>query len=231
MLEIPREYGSQDVYYDDVYPHVVGIQTKGIFSFLARYPHKVMESPFKSNIEQSILEVGFGSGEHLPFVKDNYFRYVALDKSEKMLDRSLHGDQRLEKVIGDAQMLPFPANTFDRVVATCLLAHLDNPEVALREWARVLKNHGIMTIYLPAEPGLALRTFRLFFSRSKAESLGYKGYELFIARDHKRSLHNLLVIIREVFGTEAVKIVRRPFPFTGWYLNLFYVVHVKVEKR
>lgn len=47
---------------------------------------------------------------------------------------------------GDALNIPFPDNTFDMVTCQTLLIHLQNPDIALREFIRVLKPNGILLI-------------------------------------------------------------------------------------
>jgi hypothetical protein len=44
-----------------------------------RILHELIEKPFKSNARLSILEVGGGAGEHLPFVVDDFKNYLMTD--------------------------------------------------------------------------------------------------------------------------------------------------------
>jgi len=78
----------------------------------------------------------------------------------------------------DAVSLPFPDQCFDRVIATCLIAHLKDPEVALTEWRRVLRKGGELTMYVPCELGFSLRLFRKLFLAPKAKRLGFQGLNL-----------------------------------------------------
>ena len=48
----------------------------------------------------------------------------------------------------DASALPFPDANFDLVVANHMLYHLDNPEAAVREFARVLRPDGQLRVSL-----------------------------------------------------------------------------------
>ena len=60
----------------------------------------------------------------------------------------------------DARRLPFPDATFDLVVSAHMLEHLDEPEAALREMARVLRP-GAPLVIVAARGGLANGMIRL----------------------------------------------------------------------
>jgi len=220
--------GNVDVYYKEFYSKMMGHGSDGILSLLWKYPHMVMEKPFKSNSGLRILELGFGEGEHLGFVTSNYSEYIATDIDSERLDRireSLPDRVTLQKC--NASSIPFADESFDRVIATCLIAHLANPEESLREWRRVLKPGGRLTIYVPCEPGFALRLFRRLFTAPKAKRLGFEGFNLYIARDHINDSFRILNLAAEVFREDRFKQVFRPFVFRSWYLNLFCVVQVE----
>lgn len=222
--------GNVDVYYKEFYSRMMGHEADGILSILWKYPHLLMEKPFKNNKGMKILELGCGEGEHIDFVKPNYESYLATDLDEIRLDR-IKGKLPQNAITSacNAEKLPFPDETFDRVIATCLLAHLSDPEGALREWRRVTKIGGALTIYIPCEPGFSLRLFRKLFTAPKAKKLGFEGFNLYISRDHRNDAFRLLNIAKEVFGEDRLKYVFRPFVVRSWYLNLFSLLQVKRE--
>ena len=51
---------------------------------------------------------------------------------------------------GDATALPFNDNTFDRIIASEVLEHIKEDEVALKELFRVLKPNGRIAVTIPA---------------------------------------------------------------------------------
>ncbi|HEY2458992.1 MAG TPA: class I SAM-dependent methyltransferase [Candidatus Acidoferrum sp.] len=51
------------------------------------------------------------------------------------------------RVCGNVNQLPFSANSFDVIYARWLVEHLENPEVALREFHRVLKPGGRLALF------------------------------------------------------------------------------------
>jgi ubiquinone/menaquinone biosynthesis C-methylase UbiE len=206
---------------------MIGHDASGILKILWQYPHKRMESKFKSNSGLRILEVGAGEGEHAEFVKPDYAEYFATDIDESRLQKLVARNlPNLSVAKVDAEKTKFPDNYFDRIIATCLLAHMLKPEETLEEWRRILKPGGALTIYIPCEPGLALKMFRRFFTKPKAERMGYKGYDLFIARDHINSADKLCTLINHVFQSEHIKLEFSPFPIKSWYVNLFLIVQI-----
>lgn len=220
--------GNVEVYYKEFYSKMMGHEAGGILSFLWKYPHRLMERPFKSNLNLSILELGYGEGEHIGFVRDDFSSYLATDIDEERLGRV---SQNVPKNVSfkqcDAEKLPFENQVFDRVIATCLLAHLSDPEGALREWRRVTKVGGHITVYIPCEPGFSLRLFRKLITAPKARKLGFEGFNLYISRDHRNDAFRSLNIASEVFGEDKVKYVFRPFFIRSWYLNLFSLLQIR----
>jgi SAM-dependent methyltransferase len=53
-------------------------------------------------------------------------------------------------VNGDAVGLPFPDNTFDRIIAAEVLEHIPDDQAAMAELARVLKPGGTLAVTVPA---------------------------------------------------------------------------------
>ncbi len=82
-----------------------------------------------------------------------------------------------------AEALPFADGSFEAVVAQHLVEHLPDPQQALREWRRVLKQGGTLVIVTPnaaypdpchfADPGHA-SLFTLATLRSALEGAGFQ---------------------------------------------------------
>ena len=207
---------------------MIGQDATGILRFLWQYPHKRMEKKFKSNTGLRILELGAGEGEHIDFVAPDYADYIATDLDSERLERlSSRNIKNLRVESVDAACTPYADQYFDRLIATCLLAHMLKPEETLQEWRRIIKPGGSLTIYIPCEPGLALKTFRKIFTKPKAERMGYEGYDLFIARDHINSTDKLCTLIAHVFREDKFQLIFSPLPIKSWYLNLFLIVQIE----
>ncbi|MGX6608527.1 class I SAM-dependent methyltransferase [Micromonosporaceae bacterium Da 78-11] len=106
----------------------------------------------------TVLEVGAGTGElwrHVSPDRPNRTDVpplTAFSPAPTLTDFSPAMCARLSEIPGarvlrcDAARLPFPAGSFDTVIANHMLYHLDDPEAALREFARVLRPGGTVAI-------------------------------------------------------------------------------------
>ena len=92
-----------------------------------------------------VLEVGVGTGKNMPYYPHGV-HVTAIDLSERMLSRarkranSLGLDVDLRQM--DAQALPFPADSFDAIVASFVFCSVPDPVAGLRELGRVCKPDG-----------------------------------------------------------------------------------------
>jgi len=109
---------------------------------------KVLTSQFpdKAKDELRILDIGTGPG-FFPMILAEAGYYVdAVDYTEGMLEKAKENAGDLCRNIHfqrmDAQALEFPDNTFDVVISRNLTWNLEHPEVAYKEWTRVLKPGG-----------------------------------------------------------------------------------------
>ncbi len=109
-----------------------------------------------------ILDMGAGAGRHAFEAYRRGARIVALDSSSAELKdvSAMFGamDQGGEApaggmavaVNGDARTLPFPDATFDRIITSEVLEHIDEDVMALDELVRVLKPGGTLAATVPA---------------------------------------------------------------------------------
>ena len=92
--------------------------------------------------KMSILDVGCGPGYVSAAVTGRGALPIGLDFAAEMIALARKMFPGIEFREGDAQNLPFPDATFDRVAANFALLHLANPERAMAEAMRVLKPGG-----------------------------------------------------------------------------------------
>lgn len=92
-----------------------------------------------------VLDVGCGTGTVIELLHEKYpdAHYVGLDLTPDMIAvaqaKSLNG---CGFVVGDAEDLPFPANSFDAVLSSNSFHHYPNPEKFFAGVARVLRPGG-----------------------------------------------------------------------------------------
>ncbi|HYG75398.1 MAG TPA: methyltransferase domain-containing protein [Planctomycetota bacterium] len=161
--------------------------------------------------EHRILDVGCGAGYILSKLP-GAFRH-GLDISTFMVKRAqerLGNDATI--VQGDAEKLPYPDASFDRVIASSLLSHVLHPEQVVRELRRVVTPNGRVVISVCDEDQI---------ERGMAwmNSLGALG-RLFVGSESQPKVYNVeyhlqkfsLPRLREVVGTTLKEIAVRRVP-------------------
>ncbi|HZP97609.1 MAG TPA: ubiquinone/menaquinone biosynthesis methyltransferase [Candidatus Limnocylindria bacterium] len=120
------------------------------------------------------LDVGVGTGDlafDLLAASDATARVVGIDLSEGMLAAvraraaGSAAGPRFEARAGDAQALPFPDASFDRVTAGFAVRNFGDLDAGLREMRRVLRPAGravILELSTPPDP-LVRALFRFYF--------------------------------------------------------------------
>jgi phosphatidylethanolamine/phosphatidyl-N-methylethanolamine N-methyltransferase len=181
------------------------------------------------------LELGSGSGEHLPFVKEiPKYEYVCLDlvlpRTEKYLKASHIQLQAVVKFIqGNAEDLRFESNSFEKVTATCLLHHVSDPLAVLIEARRVTKIGGEIIFVIPTDPGVLNQIIKRAISYRRLRKLSSYKPELILALDHINHVGGLLELCKFVFQNDELEIDYIPFRIKSWNLNL--IARVRVIKR
>jgi SAM-dependent methyltransferase len=110
-------------------------------------PEEYFEQRFREMVRPSdlVLDAGCGNGKYSAgkYSDTRGYKVVGLDNVESVRHNSIldYG------VCGDVNALPFGAASFDVVYGRWLVEHLQNPMVALREFHRVLKPGGRLTLF------------------------------------------------------------------------------------
>jgi SAM-dependent methyltransferase len=109
-----------------------------------------------------VLDVGAGNGRHAYEAYRRGARVVAfdLDRQELAAVAGMCGAMRAEgqappgagsaAVSGDATVLPFADDSFDRVIAAEVFEHILDDQRAMNEVARVLRPGGVLAVTVPA---------------------------------------------------------------------------------
>ncbi len=212
------------MFYECFYDSVIFGKSAGASA--VKQTHASMEKRWHGEFFEKVLEVGSGKGEHLDFVCHDFEEYVMIDLRKTKLNSKWNSDKRIRTVEGNAEFMPFQAGEFDRVISTCLLHHVDNPEKALSEIDRILSQNGIATIFLSCDPGLVVRTLRRLTVARSARKKGFAGYNLMIARDHRNHFSSLLEISKFVFRNRKIKVRYYPFGLKSWNLNGYAILTI-----
>jgi ubiquinone/menaquinone biosynthesis C-methylase UbiE len=110
--------------------------------------------------DERLLDVASGAGHTALAFAPRVGEVVAVDLTEAMLatGRRLAEEQRIGNITfvpGDAEHLPFPDAAFDLVTCRYAAHHFPKPEVAIREWVRVLRPGGsllLVDVVAPDDP-------------------------------------------------------------------------------
>jgi ubiquinone/menaquinone biosynthesis C-methylase UbiE len=223
-----------DDYYLNVYQKFLfggGVQGKGIGYF-----EKKVEKFWINSKPREVLEIGGGSGEHLPFISYTpTVRYVSFDLRPVITEVHLENlsdefKSKLSFVKGDAHALPFGDTTFDRVFSTCLLHHVDDVLAVLLEARRVTEIGGEIAFIFPTDPGIFNQLVKRLFSFRRVKKLTQIRPQLFYALEHRNHVQGIMEQIRYIYQLDELKFHFSPFPFIrSWNLNLLVVA--KIIKR
>jgi ubiquinone/menaquinone biosynthesis C-methylase UbiE len=92
-----------------------------------------------------VLELAVGTARNLPFYRSDV-RLTGVELSPEMAElgrqRARELDREIDMRVGDAEALPFPADSFDTVVCTYGLCTIPDDAAAVREAKRVLRPGG-----------------------------------------------------------------------------------------
>ena len=211
-----------DLYRDHTYD-------QGPTGYFVRKSHVWSEKQFGPDIHfERVVEVGAGFGEHIKHVRHSFDEYWVTDLNlqvdEANLLANFNGGGEILFSKEDATKLSFENEYCDRVVAAHILEHLYKPHEVIREWMRILKPGGVMTLVLPCDPGLLWRLGRYALARKNMIKAGL-DYDYWMAREHINPINNLVSFIRYYFP--SVEENWLPCRIPSIDINLFYIVHVQ----
>jgi SAM-dependent methyltransferase len=122
---------------------------EGHWWFLAR--RNIIFNLIKKNSENSkIIEIGCSGGPLLIFLqKKGFYNITGIDISKKAIE--ICKKRGLQNVrIADGIDLDFENDSFDIIIASDVLEHINDEGKAIIEWHRILKRDGILIIFVPA---------------------------------------------------------------------------------
>jgi len=192
-----------------------------------------------------VLDIGCGNKAKRHLVSDRVTEYVGLDHEGSLHDRSQ------VDLLGTAYRIPQPDESFDGVVCTAVLEHLEEPRAALVESLRILRRGGraIYTVplfwHLHEEPRDFFR-YTKYGLRHLFEGAGFEvieispasgfwitfgsewGYYLVaLARGPLQHLARLLVAINNLVFPCLDRIDRKFNPSTEKFTWMYLVVAKK----
>jgi ubiquinone/menaquinone biosynthesis C-methylase UbiE len=204
--------------------------SKSVFNKTHRDLAKFGNKKTKRNKAQQkrILEIGAGSGEFYDFIHKDFKEYFMTDISEwgkeeilKLVDK----DPRVKFEVQDVEKLRFDDNYFDRVVVSCVIAHVTEPYKALEEIKRVTKPNGVISIFISSDPSIMLRLVRKLLIQKKMKNLPIP-YKLINSIQHRNSPTTILNMAEYIFKQDQVKVNYLPFYVKSWNLSTHLILNV-----
>jgi len=105
---------------------------------------------YRFNGFERILEIGSGGGQALKIIRNHSVRYFPVDIASKNLKMiRAKAESTLFPVSGDTFNLPFKKASFDLVILSEVLEHLQDTLAALSEIKSVMKNEARLIISVP----------------------------------------------------------------------------------
>ena len=158
---------------------------------LIRRTQEVRKYLKKYSSGNMLLDVGTADAQMPSMLKEDGLECFCTDISIDLLKANT--DPGLSLIQADAVRIPFKENSFNIVIATAVLEHLQDPMPAIREFARVLDNGGIVVATSPNpifekiastighihgehQCTLNIKELRLLFSNAGFEILECKGF-------------------------------------------------------
>ncbi|MDD8018775.1 MAG: class I SAM-dependent methyltransferase [Bacteroidota bacterium] len=139
--------------------------------------------------DSSVLDIGCGTGIFSRYFAEAGAKVTAIDISTDLLEQAKRETtQPITYILGDAENFPFDDRTFDVVVGSSVLHHL-NPEIALKEIFRVLKPGGFVAFAEPnmMNPQIAIQKNIPFIKKMLGDSPDERA---FVKGQAKRLLTN-----------------------------------------
>ncbi len=216
--EISRDFYEN--YYEAVF------NTSGIVGWGYRKTHRAVESLASKGFGQEILEIGAGTGEHLPFVNPEFAKYTMLDLSPEPEQPSWQEDDRVSWISADAALANFDDESFDRIISMCVLHHLGDPTTVFANVHRWLRPGGTFSFFLPSDPGFMNRLNRRLFVTPKARKAGFEHYEYFNAIEHRNHYWGLREMLMHEFHGCEIRTSYWPFRIPIGDLSLYSIWHI-----
>nr|WP_315974833.1 class I SAM-dependent methyltransferase [Cytobacillus firmus] len=144
-----KTIGGKEV---DISKSEVVIQRYNRISLFYDWMDKMIKDEWRrsllADVSGDVLEAGIGTGINLKYYSKDITSLTGVDFSEGMLNyarkkkEKLNVDYKVNLINADVQALPFPDNTFDAIVSTCVFCSVPDPVKGLKELNRVCKPGG-----------------------------------------------------------------------------------------
>jgi SAM-dependent methyltransferase len=159
-----------------------------------------------------ILDIGTSTGTNLRMLNElGYRRVTGLDLSEEAI-RYCEAKGLGPVRQGDICALPFEAASFDLILATDIIEHVEDDGAALREVERTLTARGKLLLTVPAFASLwglqddVARHLRRYRMRPLIEAIRMAGFEPLRSYHFNYLLFAPIWLVRRIIGALGIKL-------------------------
>jgi SAM-dependent methyltransferase len=162
-----------------------------------------------------VLEAGCGSNSKFRLAPNAHVTGIDISKEQLAKNSLLH-----EKILGDIQTYPLEASSFDIIFCWDVLEHLRHPEQALKNFARAIRDGGILVLGAPVVSSLKgvitkytphwfhVAVYKYWLGNKNAGKAGYPPFPTFL----KNSMSPRFI---EGFAHESQLTVERLIVYEG----------------
>jgi phosphatidylethanolamine/phosphatidyl-N-methylethanolamine N-methyltransferase len=221
--------------FDDLTSKVSENLYKGTSKKLFNKTHKDL-AKFGNNLvkkgqlkQDKILEIGAGRGEFYEYIENNFQSYLMTDISDWGKNHILElgkKDPRIKFEQQNIEDIKYEDNYFDRIIVSCVIAHVTEPFKALEEVRRVTKPGGVISIFISTDPSILLRTARKVFTERKMKNLPIP-YKLLNSIQHRNTPTSILDMVDWSYQKDKVEKDYLPFKIKSWNLSTHLIVNIK----
>ncbi|WP_228712174.1 class I SAM-dependent methyltransferase [Halarcobacter ebronensis] len=101
----------------------------------------------KPYIKGKCVDIGSGNSPYKKIIIDGIAEYISVDKSN--IHKHMFSSLKEKFIDADIKELPFLNDSFDTIILTQVLEHIDDPFKALSEAKRILKKDGVLILSVP----------------------------------------------------------------------------------
>ena len=122
--------------------------SRSLFTLNRDREYRILTRMLALSAADTLLDVGSGDGFWTARLAKHCAQITGIEPNERMLKyaRAIHNRSNLVYVRGDAESLPSPDKSFDKVISISCLEHFADPLRGLSEIMRVLKPAGRLAL-------------------------------------------------------------------------------------
>lgn len=207
-------------YFENEYLKLIQDGSSSLFN---DFVHKQLEKNLNKDEYTNVLELGALNGYHKNFVKHSFNKYYETDI---LIKNNQEISKNHTRSFQDAENLSdFEDNSIDRVIATCLISHLKDPEKSLNEIKRVLNKGGCVSLWVANDPSILLRILQVLLRKPSFKKKGL-DYDALQYRQHINYYTRINYLINDIFSEYKIKRKKLPFRIFSYHLNLVTIYQI-----